>query len=226
MLKNYIDEAKSATTDERTNFQNMITDARLGHFKVILVHKFDRFARNRYDSAIYKKKLKEMGIKLVSITQQLDDSPESAILEAVIEGMDEYYSRNLAREAMKGLKENARKCLHNGGIPPLGYVVTEDKKYLIDENEAIIVRLIFEMYAKGFGYNQILNELNRLGYKTKVGHVFSKNSLHDILRNEKYNGVYIFNRSASKANGKRNNHKNKDASEVIRIPKGMPRRDL
>ncbi len=105
----------------------------------------------------------------------------------------------------------------------LGYDVNEEGKYIINEYEAGIVCLVFEMYVKGYGYKKIIDELNRLGYRTKKGNVFSSNSLHDILRNEKYNGIYIFNRSESKNNGKRNNHKNKDESDIIRIPKGMPR---
>ncbi len=223
IVKTYIDEAMSATTDERPEFLKMIQDAKAGFFDYVLVHKLDRFARNRYDSAIYKKKLRDSGIKIISITQPLDDSPESAILESVLEGMDEYYSKNLAREAMKGLKENARKCLHNGGVPPLGYDVTKEKKYIINEEEAAIVRLIFEMYAKGQGYTKIIDELTRIGYKTKRGQPFSKNSIYEILRNEKYNGVYVYNRVVSKENGKRNNHKEKNGAEVIRIPKGIPR---
>ena len=223
VVKTYIDEATSATTDDRPNFLAMFNDAKLNYFNTVLIHKLDRFARNRYDSAVYKKKLKELGIRLISITQPFDDSPESSILEAVLEGMDEFYSKNLAREAMKGMKENARNCLHNGGIPPLGLDVTEDKKYVINDLEAQIVRLIFDMYTKGQGYNKILQELDRLGFKSKIGKPFSKNSLHDILRNEKYNGVYLFNRTISKNNGKRNNHKDKPDSEIIRIPKGIPR---
>ncbi|MEN6348271.1 MAG: recombinase family protein [Syntrophomonas sp.] len=224
VLATYVDEAKSATTDDRPNFLRMINDAKLQLFDIVLVHKLDRFARNRYDSAIYKKRLKDYKVKLISVTQPLDDSPESAILESVLEGMDEYYSKNLAREAMKGMKDNARKGLHNGGIPPLGYNVGPDKRYIINEEEATIVKMIFNMVAQGIGYTQILNDLTRLGLKTKLGNPFSKNSIHDLLTNEKYNGVYVFNRAASKQlNGTRNTHKNKDDQEIIRIPNMMPR---
>jgi len=218
----YIDEAISATTDVRPNFLRMFDEAKSGIFEYVLIHKLDRFSRNRFDSAIYKKRLRELGIKLISITQPFDDSPESAILEAVLEGMDEFYSKNLSREVMKGMRENARKCLHNGGIPPLGYDVA-NKKYVINEPEALVVRLIFDLYTKGYGYDRINNELNRLGYRNKLGNPFSKHTLSSILRNEKYNGVYIFNRAVQKINGKRNNHKNKSDEEIIRIPMGIPR---
>ncbi|MFU2157512.1 hypothetical protein [Caldisericum sp. AR60] len=82
---------------------------------------FGRITCNRYDSAFYRRQLKKNGVKLISVLEQLDDSPESIILESVLEGMVEYYSKNLAREVMKGLQENAYQAKFNGGIPPLGY---------------------------------------------------------------------------------------------------------
>jgi len=222
IVRTYTDEARSATTADRPGFLQMIQDSNLSLFDVVVVHKLDRFSRDRYDSAFYKRQLKMNGIKLLSVLENLDDSPESIILESVLEGMAEYYSANLAREVMKGMKETAMQCKHTGGKPPLGYDVAEDKTYIINEHEAEAVRLIFEMYAAGKGYNQIIDELNKAGYKTKIDNKFGKNSIHDILKNEKYKGVYIFNRSARKANGKRNHHSSKPVSEIIRIEDGMP----
>ena len=147
IINEYVDEARSATTDNRPAFQQMIADA--DQFKAIIVHKLDRFSRDRYNSAIYRRQLKKKGVSLVSVLDNLDGSPESIILESVLEGMAEYYSRNLAREVMKGLRETAYKCKHTGGIPPLGYDVLPDKSYTINDREAEEVRLIFKMYAAG-----------------------------------------------------------------------------
>lgn len=224
IVAKYIDRAKSGTSSrKRTEFLRMIKDAEKGLFQVVIVHKLDRFSRDKYDSAFYKRKLKQCGVKLISVTEQLDDSPESVILESVIEGMAEYYSKNLARETMKGLMENSYKCLHNGGKPPLGYDVNQEKKYVINEREAESVRLIFDMYISGYTQSQMVNELNERGYKTKLGSVFRSNSIQSILTNEKYTGVYIYNRSAKKdAFGKRNSHASKDESEIVKIQGGMP----
>jgi len=222
----YTDEAKSATTDNRPGFLGMIEDAKKGLFDVLLVHKLDRFARNRYDSAFYRRELNLAGVKLVSITEKLDDSPESVILESVIEGMAEYYSKNLAREAMKGLKENARHCKHNGGRPPLGLdvdVVTREYVPSANEREVEAVKLIFDMYHNGHSYMQIVRECNLRGYVTKTGQQFAKNGLHDILRNEKYIGTYVYNRSAGKNGaGKRNNHLSKPDDEMFRVENAFP----
>jgi len=106
IVRTYVDRAKSATSDQRPEFQNMIKDSETGAFDVVCVHKLDRFARDRYDSAFYRKKLKANGVKLISVTEQLDGSPESIILESVLEAMAEYYSKNLAREVEKGKRQN------------------------------------------------------------------------------------------------------------------------
>ncbi len=198
IVKIYTDEARSATTDDRPQFLQMIKDSEFNIFNTVIVHKLDRFSRNRYDSAFYKKKLKDNHVKLISVLEHLDDSPESIILESVLEGMAEYYSINLSREVMKGMKETALQCKHTGGIPPLGYDVNPDKTYCINEKEANAIRLIFQMYASGTGYTPIIDKLNDLGYKSKTGKSFGKNSLYGILTNEKYRGVYIFNKSSKK----------------------------
>ena len=223
LVKCYTDEARSATTDRRPGFQRMMSDATQDLFDIVIVHKLDRFSRDRYDFAYYRRHLKKNGIRLISVLENLDDSPESVLMESVFEGIAEYYSKNLAREVMrKGLLPNAEKCLHNGGIPPLGYNVGPDQKYVINEYEAEAVRLIFNMFARGDGYAEIIDALNEKGYKTKMGRSFCSNSLHCLLKNEKYKGTYIFNRTQRKVEGRRNGNVIKPDEEIIRIPGGMP----
>lgn len=224
VVKEYIDRAKSATTDRRPEFQRMVTDSALDLFDVVMVHKLDRFSRDRYDSAIYKRKLRRNGVMVFSVTERLDDSPESVMMESVLSGMAEYYSKNLAREVRKGMQESALQCRHTGGTPPLGYDVDPvTKKYVLNEAEAMAVRDIFRFYNEGCGYEKIMNILNAKGYKTKKGKPFGKNSLHEILANEKYSGVFIYNRSSSKTfDGTRNNHIPKKDEDIIRIEGGVP----
>lgn len=223
IVNTYIDEAKSATTDRRPAFQEMIADSRNHSFDILLVHKLDRFARNRYDSAVYKRELKKNGVAVYSVLENLDDSPESIIMEAVLEGMSEYYSQNLAREVMKGMRETALQGKHTGGKPPLGYDVDEQKKLVINPQEAKVVKLIFSMYGNGEGYSAILKKLHDEGYKTKRGEEFRKNSLYSILANQKYSGKFVFNRSAAKDyDGKRNTHQDKNADDMIIIEGGCP----
>ena len=190
----YTDEAKSATSDNRPQFLQMIADSDKRLFDIVLIHKLDRFSRNRYDSAIYKSKLKKNGVEIRSVLERLDDSPESIILESLLTAMSEYYSHNLAREVRKGQKENALACKMNGGKPPLGFDIDAERRLVINEAEAEIVRLIFDLYAKGYGYTYILKELEDNGYRSKRGGHFAKNALAKILTNEKYKGTYVFNK--------------------------------
>ena len=222
VVATYTDEARSATTDNRPQFQQMITDSSKGIFDIVLVHKLDRFSRDRYDSAIYKKRLKKNNVQLCSVLERIDDSPESIMMESVLEGMAEYYSRNLGREVMKGMKETALQCKHTGGCPPLGYDVDEDRKLVINTHEAEAVKIIFEMYADGHGYSAIIDYLNEHGYTTKRGQLFGKNSLYEILNNEKYTGVFVFNKAASINDSRRNNHAYKTNENIIRVEGGCP----
>jgi len=224
LIHEYVDKARSATTDKRPQFQKMIADSAKSDVDAVIVHKLDRFSRNRYDSAIYKNALKKNGVVLLSVVENLNDSPESIILESVIEGFNEYYSKNLAREVEKGKKENALQCRHVGGIPPLGYDVDPaTKKLVVNAFEAEAVKIIFSMYLDGFGYGEIIARLNQGGFKTKKGNRFRKNSIYEILKNEKYTGTYIYNKSAAKdSSGKYNRHKYKSDDEIIRVKNGMP----
>ena len=225
VIHEFCDRAKSATTDDRPEFLKMIAASREGDFDFAIVHKLDRFSRNRYDSAYYKRELKKNGVQLLSVLEQMDDSPESIILESVLEGMSEYYSKNLAREVMKGMRESAMNCRYIGGWVPYGFRVDpQTHRYIINDYEAEAVRMIFRDVADGCGYNVVLNKLNAMGYRTRLGNTFSKETLYEMLRNEKYNGVYVFSRAASKDElGRRNNHLDKPIEDQIRIPGGMPK---
>ncbi|MGB9860485.1 MAG: recombinase family protein, partial [Moorellaceae bacterium] len=114
IIREYTDEARSATTDDRPGFLQMISDLRNGVIRpdLVLVHKLDRFARNRYDAAIYRREIQRAGARLIAVEQPLDDSPEGTFLEGILEAMAEYYSRNLGREVMKGMRETAFQCRH------------------------------------------------------------------------------------------------------------------
>ena len=200
----YIDEAQTGTKATRVAFQRMVRD--VNKFDTVLFHKVDRNSRDEYDYYFYKGQLKNAGVTFEYAAQSIDDSPEGQLMEAFLVGMAAYYSRNLAREVQKGMKENALQAKHNGGIPALGYDVI-DGKYVINENEAPIVRHIFQRRAEGASYNTIIAELNERGWRTKRNRPFVKNSLLEIFRNQKYIGIYQFGKAINNPpSGKRNNH--------------------
>ena len=142
VIGEYIDRALSGTNDNRPEFQRMIADSAKRQFQAVLVYQLDRFARNRYDSTTYKAKLKKNGVKVLSARENITDDASGVLMEAVLEGMAEYYSVELSQKIRRGMDLNAEKCLFNGSGRSLGYDVDENKRYVINEGEAAIVRRI------------------------------------------------------------------------------------
>ena len=184
----YIDRAISGRTDDRPEFQRMIADAKKKAFQFIIVYRLDRFTRNRYDSAIYKYKLKQYGVKLLSAMEQIGDNPESVILEAVLEASAEYYSLELAQKVRRGRIESASKGKFVGGGIPIGYK-SEGGYLVLDEEKAPYVKWAFEQYAQGVPKMEIIEELNRRGFRNRKGEPLNHNAIHRVLRSEKYIGV-------------------------------------
>ena len=187
----YDDRAITGTSDRRPGFQAMIKDSAKHKFDIVLVYAFDRFARDRYDSARYKHALKENGVRVVSATEHIPDDPSGIILESMLEGMAEYYSAELSRKVMRGMEDNASKCMVTGTLP-LGYVKGRDKRYQIKESEAETVREAFTRVLAGERIVDIISDFNRRGMTTKTGKPFCKESFDKILHNERYTGVYIW----------------------------------
>ena len=120
VIGEYIDRVQSDTTDNRTDFQRMIADSEKRTFEGVLVYQLDRFARNRYDSAIYKAKLKKNGVRVLSAKENITDDASGILIEGVLESIAEYYSVELAQKIHRGMSINAEKCLSNGSNPGLG----------------------------------------------------------------------------------------------------------
>lgn len=186
----YIDRATSASkdTEKRVQFLKMIDDSHDRGFDAVVVYSLSRFARDRFDAAVYRAELKKSGVKVFSATEGITDSPESIILEAVLEGFAEYEAKELARKVRRGMHESAEKGNSTGGIIPLGYK-SVDKKLVVDEAGAQIVREAFDLYANGSSVAEIVRRFNEKGYRTSRGHCFTSNSFGTIFHQKKYIGV-------------------------------------
>ena len=188
----YIDRAISGTTDNRPQFQKMIDDSSKKQFQAVLVYQLDRFARNRYDSAIYKARLKKNGVRVLSARENITDDASGVLVEGLLESMAEYFSIELSQKIRRGIEINASKCLKTSGGVALGYKVDKEKRFQIDEETAPIVVKIFELYASGHTVTEICKYMNTQQIKTSTGSEFNKNSLRTILKNRRYIGYYIF----------------------------------
>ena len=192
IVHEYIDRAMTGRNDDRDDFQRMLSDTGKHQFSVIIVWKVDRFGRNREEITFNKYRCKKNGVRVEYVAENMPEGPESVILEAVLEGMAEYYSLQLSQNVKRGLLENAKHHKAVSGTPPLGYKLTEDKHFEVDPDTAPLVRVIYEKYAAGETLFEIIRYLNNAGYKTPRGKPFARTSLDKLLKNEKYIGIYKF----------------------------------
>lgn len=188
IMGEYIDRAMTGKTDARPNFQRMIKDSAKKEWEIVLVYKLDRFSRNKYDSAVNKRALKNNGVRVLSATEHIPDSPEAIILESMLEGMAQYFSEELSQKVHRGLEESYRKGNYTGGYQIYGYD-TVNKKNVINETEAVIIREIFTKYANGYTAKAIADELKARGVLSKRDRVFTEKMVFSILQNTKYNGT-------------------------------------
>ncbi len=192
VLRHYIDRAVSAKTDNRPEFQNMINDSGKKLFDMIIVWKLDRFARNRYDSARYKAQLKKNGVKVVSATEVISDGAECIILESMLEGFAEYYSVDLSEKVVRGMTDNALKCMFNGGTLPMGYQIDADQHFQIDPVTAPYILDAFKRYDEGATMTEIRDWLNEQGMKNTLGKSLTYNSVNHLLANRRYMGEFRY----------------------------------
>lgn len=207
LVHEYIDAGKSAKTDERPEFQRMIAMAKRPNrgFEGIIVHKIDRFSRNRDDHVIYKSLLKKIGVMVYSITEQADpETPHGFLLEGIMEVISEFYNMNLKTETMKGMKENAKRGFHNGGQAPYGYRTAAVKEVggrtksvwvLGPDEEVNTIRRIYDLYVRqNKGYKAIVGILNEEGVPSPGGKLWSWSTIWHILHNPAYIGQKVWNK--------------------------------
>lgn len=208
LVGTYIDRAKSGTNDNREQFQKMMSDSAKGLFNGVVVYQLDRLGRNMLDSVTNENKLKNNGVCLLSARENINSQDASTMLYKNIQySMNEYYSYELSQKVKRGMSINAKNFYYNGGSVPLGLKLESVKSdildshnrqvtkkiYVIDDEKAPIVKIIFEMFIGGALMVEIRNYLNDKGYKTAFNKEFNKNSIKSILTNKKYIGTYIYN---------------------------------
>ena len=192
VVRHYIDRAFSAKTDHRPDFQQMIRDSNKKLFEIVLVWKFDRFARNRFDSANYKMILKKNNVHLISVMEPIAEGSQGILVETLLEGMAEYYSAELSEKVIRGQTENALKGKCTGGTGTIGYKIDADKFYRIDPLVAPLVLEAFQRYDNGEKIVEILNYLNAKGVRNMLGGKLTCSSMNTMLKNRRYIGELSF----------------------------------
>ena len=206
VVKEFADRGESARSANRPELQKMLAYLKEdGGIDYVIVHKLDRLARNRADDVEINRAFEEAGVRLVSTSENIDQTPGGMLLHGIMSSIAEFYSRNLANEVIKGMGEKAR----NGGTlgkAPLGYLNIrardengrEVRTVELDQERAPLLRLAFSEYATGnWTVSQLAKHLNTLGLSIpptprRCAKPITTTRLHKILRHPYYKGTISF----------------------------------
>ena len=206
VVKEFADRGESARSANRPELQKMLAYLKEdGGIDYVIVHKLDRLARNRADDVEINRAFEEAGVRLVSTSENIDQTPGGMLLHGIMSSIAEFYSRNLANEVIKRMGEKAR----NGGTlgkAPLGYVNVrardengrEVRTVELDQQRAPLLRFAFSEYATGnWTVSQLAKHLAGLGLDvpatpSKPARPITKGRLHTLLRHPYYKGVVQF----------------------------------
>lgn len=186
----YADRHITGRTDRRPEFQKMISDAEAGAFDVLVVYTTDRFSRDKYDSAIYKRKLKDCGVQIRYAAENIPEGPEGILLEALMEGWAQYYSEELSRKILRGMHDTALKRKSTGSTVPIGYRIGENRQYEIDPDVAPHVVHAFEMYLEGATFADISRYFGEHDIRTGRGNLHNGQAIRRLLTSKRYIGEY------------------------------------
>ena len=219
VAREYVDEAESGRIADRPQFSRMLDEASKPEapFKEILVWKFSRFTRKREHAVAFKSMLRRRGVRVVSITEQADDTPTGKLLEAIIESVDEFYSENLAQEVLRGMREAATRGFWMTTYAPYGYkrVYVQDgikkrPKLELNPPADAVVRRIFDMVLQGRSILDVTKTLNAEGIPTTNGKKWLKTTIHTMLDHEAYTGTLVWGAKA------------KDGAPPVRVEDAHP----
>lgn len=204
-------------SENRPAFNEMIGHAKNRECDAILVWKFSRFARNQEESIVYKRLLRKNNVDVISISEPIPDGLIGGLIERIFEFMDEYYSVNLSGEVMRGETENALKGGYNSK-PPYGYNFVKDGIPTVNEEQATVVRLIFDLYVnERLNPTDIARYLSDKGIRTRNNKPWEQRTILYLLENPFYKGYYRWNYMTHERKGTR---KVKDESEWVVVDAG------
>jgi site-specific DNA recombinase len=200
VVQEFVDAGASARSADRDGLQALLAYLADGQVDYVLVHRLDRLARDMADDIMILTTIRTAGAVLVSATESIDETPAGMLMHNILAGMAEFYSRNLANEAKKGI---AQKAMNGGthGVAPIGYVNTlariegrEVKGVAFEQDKAEHVRWAFRTYATGqWSISTLRDELEERGLKSRstlkyVGTPLNNAQVHRMLTNPYYMG--------------------------------------
>ena len=184
----YDDGGFSGGNTNRPALQQLLKDCENGLVDIILVYKIDRLSRSLTDFADLSKKFDEWGVQFVSVTQEINTATSAGRMMLNILVTFSQYEREVITERVRDkMAASRKKGKWVGGTVPLGYIV-DNKRLVVFEEEAKIVRAIFQRFIETQAPKLIAGELNAAGYRTRQGKVWRRDHIYRILNNHTYIG--------------------------------------
>ena len=224
VLDVFADYAVSGMKDTRPQQERMMQQLRQGGADTVVIYDQSRMFRRMSAWFEFRDALEDIGAQVVSVTQPMVgqdlSDPANFVSEGAMALFNQMWALQTRQKVVEKMRFMATHGSYTGGVPPLGYQVVEGR-LAIQPEEADTVRRIFALYADGNSYRDIISILNREGRTTKTGGVFGSNSLHDLLKNEKYIGVLVYGKTKKRRDGSRNTH-GEAAEDTLRIDGVVP----
>lgn len=222
IVHHYKDSAMSATTVERKDLQNMVKDVKHSGVKVIVVFKLERIFRDVFSGISVMRELEDYGCHIESTCESIDDTVDGIFITQLELALSERYVNQLKFYTKTACINQAKTGKYLGGKPPFGFILSEDRKLIKDPANYRTVEKIFTMVAEGASYKEIAEWLNvHEMYNANQKPWNSKSDFHSIIKNKKYCGYYVYNRTESRRHKKKNHRKSKPKEEIIEIKGGV-----
>ncbi len=200
--KTYIDQAVTGTkVAGRDAFHELLHDVKNELIDVVVVYKFSRIFRNALESHKYRQLFKKHGVKLISVTQQVDDETSSGkLMIGVMANIDEYQSAVISDHVKSAMREMVSEGFFAGGTVPYGYKLETvqhgkktRKRYVPDEFEKEVVKKLYELYADNYSLKYLQDYTKSIGAVARSGKPFSIQTIARMLRNDFYIGILRYN---------------------------------
>lgn len=219
LIRVYSEENKSGYfAESRDEFAKLIQEIKAGTIKVVVCNSLDRASRNALDGETLDKMLANAGAIMLYVTQAFEDNSSGRLVKRIVRNLAQYEPEKTAEDAMRTSLKKAKNLEFNGGRVPYGYKVIE-KKYVIDEDEAKGVRLMFDLTLAGSNVPQVISALESKGIRTRENKPFSPQTVERILKSVKYKGTYLYN---DKGGRKRKLRVLTEEYDEVRVESGIP----
>ena len=186
------DQEESGKNPNRPQFQLMMSKAELDCFDVIVFWKLDRFSRSLMHAVQLEKQLRDLGVALHGVTQQIDTTtPAGRFNFRNIASAAEFERDLIKQRSQMGMKAMALERKWPNDRPPLGYAKCEDDTIEVVEEEANLVQDIFELYLQVKSMPEVASRLDERGVATKEGNSWTPRAVGDVLQNQIYVGQYV-----------------------------------